>query len=262
MTHELVQIHPTAIVEKGVSLGANVKIGAFSYIGAGVEIGDGTEVKTHVVIKGPTKIGSDNIIFQFASIGEECQDLKYAGEPTKLEIGNRNTIRESVTIHRGTIQDKGITRVGDDNLLMINVHIAHDCELGNGCVLANNATLAGHVRIGDNAIIGGMSAVHQFCTIGGYSMIGGGSIIVQDVPPFIIAQGNHCSPFGVNIEGLKRRGFDKSTIQVIRRVYKLLYRSGLSFDEVKKQIILMVDDEPQLHHFVNFFALSSRGIIR
>lgn len=262
MTHKSAQIHPTAIVEKGVILGANVKIGAFSFIGTGVEIGDGTEVKTHVVLKGPTKIGQDNTIFQFASIGEACQDLKYAGEPTTLEIGSRNIIRESVTMHRGTVQDRGVTTVGNDNLFMINAHVAHDCIIGDRCILANNATLAGHVTLGDHAIIGGMTAIHQFCTVGSHAMLGGGSIVVQDVPPYVIGQGNHCVPFGVNIEGLKRRGFEQTAIKAIRAVYKILYRSGLTLENAKIEIEEMAKDEPHLQFFVDFLNASTRGIIR
>ncbi|PML79552.1 acyl-ACP--UDP-N-acetylglucosamine O-acyltransferase [Enterovibrio norvegicus] len=262
MIHESAQIHPTAVVEDGVTLAANVKIGAFSYIGSGVEIGEGTEVKTHVVIKGPTKIGRDNKIFQFASIGEECQDLKYAGEPTTLEIGDRNTIRESVTMHRGTVQDGGHTQVGSDNLFMINAHVAHDCIIGDRCIFANNATLAGHVTVGDFAIVGGMTAIHQFCTIGSHCMLGGGSIVVKDVPPYVMAQGNHCAPFGINVEGLKRRGFDKPAIKAIRSVYKEVYRSGKTLEEAKKQVAEMAKDEEALQLFVEFFDNSSRGIIR
>lgn len=262
MIHETAFIHPTAVVEDGVRLGANVKVGAFSYIGEGVEIGEGTEIMTHVVVKGPTKIGKDNRIFQFASIGEACQDLKYAGEPTTLEIGDRNTIRESVTMHRGTTQDKGVTKVGSDNLFMINAHVAHDCVIGDRCIFANNATLAGHVTVGDNAIIGGMSAIHQFCTIGSHCMLGGGSIVVQDVPPYVMAQGNHCAPFGINVEGLKRRGFEKSSIKAIRSVYKLIYRSGKTLEEAKAEVAELAKDESALDLFVDFFAKSSRGVIR
>ncbi|RXJ72504.1 acyl-[acyl-carrier-protein]--UDP-N-acetylglucosamine O-acyltransferase [Veronia nyctiphanis] len=262
MIHESAQIHPTAIVEEGVILGANVKIGAFSIIGKDVEIGDGTEIKTHVVVKGPTKIGEDNVIFQFASIGEDCQDLKYTDEPTTLEIGDRNIIRESVTMHRGTVQDKGKTIVGSDNLFMINAHVAHDCVIGNRCIFANNATLAGHVMVGDFAIIGGMSAIHQFCVVGEHSMLGGGSIVVQDVPPFVMAQGNHCQPFGINVEGLKRRGFEKPSIRAIRAAYKEIYRSGMTLEEAKKRIAEMAEDEPAINHFVDFFTRSTRGIIR
>ncbi|OOF10870.1 acyl-[acyl-carrier-protein]--UDP-N-acetylglucosamine O-acyltransferase [Salinivibrio sp. PR5] len=262
MIHETAYIHPTAVVEDGVTLGENVKIGAFSYIGEGVEIGAGTEVMTHVVIKGPTRIGQDNRIYQFASIGEACQDLKYAGEPTTLEIGDRNTIRESVTMHRGTVQDKGETKVGNDNLFMINAHVAHDCVIGNHCIFANNATLAGHVHIDDYVIVGGMSAIHQFCVVGSHAMLGGGSIVVQDVPPYVMAQGNHCAPFGINVEGLKRRGFEKASIRAIRAVYKNMYRSGKTLDEVKQALASQVEDDPALALFVDFFERSTRGIIR
>ena len=219
-------IHPSSIVEEGAVIGAGVHIGPFCFVGSQVEIGAGTELKSHVVVNGITKIGCDNQIYQFASIGEANQDLKYAGEPTRVEIGDRNRIRESVSIHRGTVQGGGITKVGSDNLLMINAHIAHDCIIGNRCILANNATLGGHVEIDDFAIIGGMTAIHQFCVIGAHVMVGGCSGVAQDVPPFVIAQGNHATPFGINIEGLKRRGFDKESLHAIRNAYKLLYRSG------------------------------------
>lgn len=262
MIHPSVQIHSTAVIEDGVTLAANVKIGPFSYIGANVKIDEGTEVYSHAVIKGPTNIGRENKIFQFASVGEACQDLKYANEPTTLEIGDRNTIRESVTLHRGTVQDKGTTKIGSDNLFMINAHIAHDCVVGNHCIFANNATLAGHVTIGDHAIIGGMAAIHQFCTIGPHVMLGGGSVVVQDVPPYFMAQGNHCVPFGINVEGLKRRGFNKTAIRAIREVYKLLYRHNLTLEEAKAKIIAMAKSEPTLALFIDFFARSTRGIIR
>lgn len=262
MIHPSAQIHPSAVIEEGVSLAANVKIGAFCFIGSKVSIGEGTVVHSHVVIKGETEIGRDNRIFQFASIGEDCQDLKYAGEPTRLVIGDRNLIRESVTMHRGTVQDKGVTIVGSDNLFMINAHVAHDCIIGNHCVFANNATLAGHVRVGDYAVIGGMAAIHQFCTIGSHVMLGGGSIVVQDVPPYVMAQGNHCAPFGINVEGLKRRGFDKEAIKSIRAVYKLLYRGGITLEQAKLQVAEMAKDAPALALFVEFFTRSVRGIIR
>ncbi|UXI01848.1 acyl-ACP--UDP-N-acetylglucosamine O-acyltransferase [Photobacterium sp. TY1-4] len=262
MIHETAQIHPSAVVEAGAILGANVKVGPFSYIGADVEIGEGTEIMSHVVVKGPTKIGRENRIFQFASIGEECQDLKYAGEPTRLEIGDRNTIRESVTMHRGTVQDNGITKVGNDNLFMINAHVAHDCVVGDRCIFANNATLAGHVTVGNHAIVGGMSAIHQFCTIGDHCMLGGGSIVVQDVPPYVMAQGNHCAPFGINVEGLKRRGFEKEDIKAIRAVYKALYRSGKTLAEVKPEIEALAQTHAPVQRFVDFFEQSTRGIIR
>lgn len=262
MIHESAQIHPTAIVEEGAAVGANVKIGPFCYVDSKVEIGEGTELLSHVVVKGPTTIGKDNRIFQFASIGEQCQDLKYKGEDTKLIIGDRNTIRESVTMHRGTIQDSGITRVGSDNLFMINAHVAHDCVIGDRCIFANNATLAGHVTIGNQVIVGGMSAIHQFCHVGDHSMLGGGSIVVQDVPPYVMAQGNHCAPFGINVEGLKRRGFEKPEIHAIRRAYKSLYRNGLTLDDAKAEIAKEIETYPAVKLFLEFLEQSQRGIIR
>lgn len=255
-------IHPQAIVEPGARIGANVKIGPFCYIGAEVEIGQGTELKSHIVVNGKTTIGRDNVIYQFASIGEVNQDKKYAGEPTRVVIGDGNQIRESVSIHRGTAQGGGLTQVGNDNLLMINVHIAHDCLIGDHCILANNVTLGGHVAIDNFAIIGGMTAVHQFCVIGAHVMVGGCSGVAQDVPPYIIAQGNHATPFGVNLEGLKRRGFSKEAIQAIRSTYKLLYRSGKTVDEAKQELNQLAAQQQELQLFVDFFARSSRGIIR
>lgn len=255
-------IHPSAIVEDGAIIGAGVRIGPFCYVGSQVEIGAGTELKSHVVVNGITTIGVDNQIYQFASIGEVNQDLKYAGEPTRVEVGDRNRIRESVTIHRGTAQGGGVTKVGSDNLLMVNVHIAHDCMIGDRCILANNATLGGHVTVDDFAIIGGMTAVHQFCVIGAHVMVGGCSGVAQDVPPYLIAQGNHATPFGINIEGLKRRGFDREALQAIRGAYKLLYRSGKTLDEVKPEIAVLAEQHPTVQLFSDFFARSTRGIIR
>lgn len=255
-------IHPSAIVEDGAVIGAGVHIGPFCYIGSQVEIGEGTVLKSHVVVNGITKIGRDNEIYQFASIGEVNQDLKYAGEPTRVEIGDRNRIRESVTIHRGTAQGGNLTKVGSDNLLMINAHIAHDCVIGNRCIFANNATLGGHVTVDDFAIIGGMTAVHQFCVIGAHVMVGGCSGVAQDVPPYVIAQGNHATPFGLNIEGLKRRGFDKESLHAIRNAYKILYRSGKTLEEAKPEIAELAQQHAAVQLFVDFFEHSTRGIIR
>ncbi|QIQ20464.1 acyl-ACP--UDP-N-acetylglucosamine O-acyltransferase [Zophobihabitans entericus] len=255
-------IHPSSVIEDGAIIGANVKIGPFCYIGADVEIGDGTILKSHVVINGVTKIGKDNQIYQFASIGEVNQDLKYAGEPTRTEIGDRNRIRESVTIHRGTTQGGSLTKIGSDNLFMVNAHIAHDCIVGNRCIFANNATLGGHVAVDDFAIIGGMTAVHQFCVIGAHAMVGGCSGVAQDVPPYVIAQGNHATPFGVNFEGLKRRGFSKEGMNAIRNSYKALYRSGLTLDEAKVEIEKIAAEHDDAKLFTDFFARSTRGIIR
>ncbi|MFK5891746.1 MAG: acyl-ACP--UDP-N-acetylglucosamine O-acyltransferase [Pseudomonadota bacterium] len=262
MIHKTALIHPSAIVEDGAIIGKNVKIGPFSCIGADVEIGEDTEIMSHVVVKGPTKIGRENLIFQFASIGEACQDLKYKGEPTRLEIGDRNTIREGVTMHRGTIQDKGLTKIGNDNLFMVNAHIAHDCVIGDHCILANNASLAGHVVIENYVIMGGMCGVHQFTIIGEHAMLGGGSIANKDIPPYVMAQGNHCSPYGINVVGMKRRGFDKAEIKAVREVYKELYRSGKTLAEVKPVIEELAKEHKSVAQFIRFFEKSTRGIIR
>ncbi|RKS85754.1 acyl-[acyl-carrier-protein]--UDP-N-acetylglucosamine O-acyltransferase [Orbus hercynius] len=255
-------IHPSSIIEDGASIGANVKIGPFCYVGQHVSIGEGTELKSHVVVNGHTTIGRDNQIYQFASIGEVNQDLKYQGEPTRTEIGDRNRIRESVTIHRGTVQGTNVTKVGSDNLFMINAHIAHDCQVGNRCILANNATLGGHVELDDFVIIGGMTAIHQFCIIGSHVMVGGCSGVAQDVPPYLIAQGNHAVPHGVNLEGLKRRGFSKEALHAIRNSYKALYRNGLSLDEAKEQISSIAAEHLEAQLFLDFLSRSTRGIIR
>lgn len=256
------KISPLAIVEAGAIIGANVEIGPFSIIGSQVKIGRGTKIHSHVVIQGETEIGEENQIFQFASIGEINQDLKYQGENTKTIIGHRNRIRESVTIHRGTVQGGGITKIGDDNLFMVNCHIAHDCTIGNRCIIANNGTLAGHVTLDDFVIVGGMSAIHQFVVIGSHVMLGGGSMVSQDVPPYVMAQGNHARPFGVNLEGLKRRGFEKATMHAIRQAYKLIYRSGKTLEEVLPEIEYLTKTETAVSLFLDFLNRSTRGIIR
>lgn len=262
MIHQTAVIHPSAIIDERAVIGERVRIGPYCVVDGDVEIGEGTVLKAHIVVTGHTRIGKDNVIYPFATIGEENQDLKYAGEPTRVEIGDRNRIRESVTIHRGTVQDTGITRVGNDNLLMVNAHVAHDCVVGNDCILANNATLGGHVTIDDHAIIGGMCAVHQFCTIGAHVMVGGCSGVAQDVPPFVIAQGNHASPVGVNTVGLQRRGFTKEDIQAIRLAYKVLYRSGKTLEEAKVEIAGIAREQPAVQPFYDFFERSTRGLIR
>lgn len=262
MTDKTAFIHPSAIVEEGAVIGAGAHIGPFCYVGSQVEIGEGTVLKSHVVVNGITRIGRENQIYQFASIGEVNQDLKYAGEPTRVEIGDRNSIRESVTIHRGTVQGHGVTKVGSGNLLMVNVHVAHDCVVGDSCILANNATLAGHVEIDDHAIIGGMTAIHQFCIIGAHVMVGGCSGVAQDVPPFVIAQGNHATPFGINAVGLKRRGFDKDEMQAIRTAYKIIYRSEKTLEEAKAELAELVKQQPVVQQYLDFFSRSTRGIIR
>lgn len=262
MIHQSAIIHPSSIIEEGAIIHDNVYIGPFCFIGAQVEIGARTLLKSHIVVNGITQIGEDNQIYQFASLGEVNQDLKYAKESTRIEIGHYNQIRESVTIHRGTIQGKEVTKIGNSNLFMINVHIAHDCTIGDHCVMANNVTLGGHVRVDNYAIIGGMTAIHQFCLIGAHVMIGGCSGVVQDIPPFIIAQGNHATPFGLNIEGLKRRGFSRSSVHAIRDAYKILYRSNKTVESAKIALKKLAVKHPIINEFVDFLIRSQRGIIR
>jgi UDP-N-acetylglucosamine acyltransferase len=237
-------IHPQAIVEPGAKLADDVEIGPWSYIGADVEIGAGTRIGPHVVIKGPTRIGAGNRIFQFASVGEECQDKKYRGEPTELVIGDRNVIREGCTIHRGTVQDAGITRIGSDNLLMAYVHVAHDCIVGDHCILANSTALAGHVKLGDYAILGGFTAVHQFCQIGPHVMCGAGTVVLKDIPAYVMANGNTAEPHGINVEGLKRRGFAPETLRTLRQAYKIIYRQNLTVAEALVQLQQLAQREP------------------
>ncbi len=255
-------IHPTAIIAPGAQIDASVEIGPYAVIGEHVSIGAGTRVGPHTVIEGHTTIGRQNQIFQFASLGAAPQDKKYAGEPTRLEIGDNNTIREFCTFNVGTVQDGGLTRLGNDNWVMAYVHIAHDCIVGDHCILANNATLAGHISIGDHVFLGGLTAVHQFCTIGAHAMTAGGSIVVQDIPPYVTAAGNHAHPVGINSEGLRRRGFDAEQISRIKRAYKQIYRQGLSLEDAKAAITEAAADAPELALFVDFFARAKRGIIR
>lgn len=255
-------ISPNAIIESGAQLGKNVTVGPFCYIGNNVVIGDDCELMSHVVIKGPTKIGKGNRFFQFASIGEECQDLKYANEPTELIIGDNNVFRESCTIHRGTIQDNSLTSIGSNNLFMAYTHVAHDCVVGSHCILANNASIAGHVHVGDWAIIGGMTGVHQFCHIGEHSFTSASSFVVKDIPPFVMASGQPAKPFGLNSEGLKRRGFKSELILDIKRAYKTVYRQGNTVDEAAKSLSKIAQTTPQIKSFVDFITSSSRGIIR
>jgi UDP-N-acetylglucosamine acyltransferase len=255
-------IHPTAIVDPGAKIGANVEIGAYSIIGPHVEIGDNTVVGPHVVISGHTRIGRDNRIFQFCSPGDVPQDKKYAGEPTRLEIGDRNTIREFCTFNLGTIQDGGVTRIGDDNWIMAYVHIAHDCLVGNKCTFANNSQLAGHVVVEDWAILGGFTGVHQFCRIGAHVMTAVSTVILQDVPPYLMAAGNTAQPYGINVEGLKRRGFNAEAITSLKRAYRTLYKSGLLLEEAKAKLTEDAKTQPDVQRFVDFLAVSKRGIIR
>lgn len=255
-------IHPSAIVSPQARIGERVSIGPFSVIEDHVEIGDDTVIGPHVVIKGHTRIGRENRIFQFCSIGEIPQDKKYAGEPTRLEIGDRNTIREYCNFNIGTAQDVGVTRIGNDNWFMASVHIGHDCQVGNNTIMANNVTLGGHVHVGDFVILGGMAAVHQFAIIGAHSMAGGGAIITQDVPPYVMHAGNPSTPHGINSEGLRRRGFSAEGITQIKRAYKAIYRQGLTLDEARTEIEAAAAGVPELQVLVDFFAASKRGIIR
>lgn len=262
MIHPTAVVHPSSIVESGAVLDERVMVGPFCYIGKNVRVGAGTTLHSHIVINGLTTIGCDNQIFQFASIGECNQDLKYQGEATQVVIGNNNRIREHVTIHRGTRQGGQVTTVGHNNLLMVNTHIAHDCIIGNYCVLANNATLGGHVEIDDYAIIGGMSAVHQFCIIGRHVMVGGCSGVSQDVPPYIIAQGNHASPYGLNNKGLKQYGFSTTEVQAIERAYRIFYRSNQLLKDIKMEIKQLAKQHPVLQPFIDFLKRSKRGFVR
>jgi UDP-N-acetylglucosamine acyltransferase len=255
-------IHPTAIVHPAARLGEGVAVGAYSLIEEHVEIGAGTEIGPHVVVRGHTRIGRDNHIFQFCSIGEVPQDKKYAGEETYLEIGDRNTIREFCTLNCGTAQDVGVTRVGDDNWIMAYVHIAHDCQVGNQTIFANHATLGGHVHIGDWAILGGFAGVHQFVRIGAHSFIGFGTMLTQDVPPYVTVNGNPAATHGINSEGLKRRGFSSEAIAAIKRAYKTIYRNGLRLEEAREAIATEVDAAPELGLMAEFLAIPGRGIVR
>jgi UDP-N-acetylglucosamine acyltransferase len=257
-----VNIHSTALIDSKAFLDSSVEIGPYAVIGANVEIDAGTVVGAHAVIKGPTRIGRDNRILQFASLGEAPQDKKYAGEPTRLEIGDRNLIREFCTFNRGTVQDIGVTRIGSDNWIMAYVHIAHDCVVGSNTIFANNATLGGHVYIGDYAFLGGLTGVHQFVHVGAHSIAGAGTILLQDLPPYVMAGGNPTKTYGINVEGLKRRGFTADKIAEIKRAYKTLYKSGLSFDEARAQIAAAAAVHDELQILVDFLATATRGIVR
>ena len=255
-------IHPTAIVHPGARIAEGVEIGAYSVIGEHVEIGEGTRIGPHVVVEGHTRIGRNNRIFQFCSIGSEPQDKKYAAEPTRLEIGDGNTIRDFLRFSTGTVQDGGLTRVGNDNWIMAYVHVAHDCMVGNNTIFANNATLAGHVSVGDWAILGGFTGVHQFVRVGAHSFCGVGTVLLQDLPPFVTVSGNPAAPHGINSEGLKRRGYTSEGIMAIKRAYKTLYRSGLPLAEARAQIAEAAREVPELQLFSDFIADSGRGIVR
>ncbi len=256
------EVHPQAIVDPSAKLAAGVRVGPWSWVGPDVEIGEGTEILSHVVVKGPTRIGRNNRIFQFSSVGEECQDKKYQGEPTTLSIGDNNVIRESCTIHRGTVQDRGETRIGSGNLLMAYVHVAHDCVIGDEVILANCATLAGHVDVDDHVILGGGTMVHQFCHLGAHCMSAGGSIVLKDIPAYVMASGQSASAHGLNVEGLKRRGFSKDTIQTLRRAYRIVYREGNTLQQAVEQLEMEFPDSDEVRVFLASLKRAERGIVR
>ncbi|WP_426114326.1 acyl-ACP--UDP-N-acetylglucosamine O-acyltransferase [Massilia sp. PWRC2] len=258
-------IHPTAIIDAAARLDPSVEVGPYSIIGANVVIGARTVIGPHVVIDGHTTIGEDNRFFQFSSIGAQPQDKKWAGEPTRLEIGHRNTVREFCTFNTGTAQDKGVTRLGDDNWMSAYVHLAHDCQVGSNTIFSNNAQLAGHVEVGDWAILSGFAGVHQFCKIGAHAFVGMYTSLTQDVPPFVLVNGNPASARGVNIEGIRRRGFSRAQIDAIRAAYKTIYRSNLTLEEAKLELLEADADAEgaaQVRAMRDFLGVASRGIVR
>ena len=255
-------IDATAIIDAGAEIADDVSIGAYSVIGENVVIEAGTHIGPHVVISGHTRIGRDNTVYQFASIGADPQDKKYGGEPTRLEIGDRNTIREFVTLNRGTAQDEGVTRLGDDNWIMAYVHIAHDCQIGNQTIFANNASLAGHVTIGDYVILGGFTLVHQFCSLGAHSLTAFGSGISLDVPPYVTVGGSPAKAHGLNMEGLRRRGFSEESRKLLKQAYKTLYREGNSLQDAIAILTKRAQDCDELQLLVTFLEQQTRGIVR
>jgi UDP-N-acetylglucosamine acyltransferase len=262
----MASVHATAIVDPSAELASSVTVGAYAVIGARVRVGEGTTIGAHCVIEGPTTIGRDNRIFPHAALGGAPQDMKYRDEPTELYIGDRNTIREFCTFNRGTTQDVGVTRIGDDNWIMAYVHIAHDVQLGNRTILANNATLAGHVHVGDWVIVGGLTGVHQFCKIGAHAMTGFQSHVSQDVPPFMMVSGNPLGVHGFNVEGLRRRGFSRERIGLVKQMHKLLYREGLTLEQAKAAIAALAGSieggDADVAMLLDFLAASTRGIAR
>ncbi|MGH8228835.1 MAG: acyl-ACP--UDP-N-acetylglucosamine O-acyltransferase [Steroidobacteraceae bacterium] len=255
-------IDPRAIVSPRAELDADVTVGPYAIVGPDVVIGAGTTIGPHAVVKGPTRLGSGNRVFQFASIGEDPQDLKYQGEPTRLEIGDRNTFREGCTVNRGTAHGEGVTTIGSDSLFMVSSHVAHDCLIGDHVVFANVASIAGHVEIGSWVQLGGLSAIHQFCKIGAHAFVGGGAIVSRDVPPYVMITGNPAVPHGVNAEGLKRRGFAPEQIRHIRDAYRILYRMELKLDEAAERLAALAAEQPELALLVDFIGRSTRSLSR
>lgn len=255
-------IHSQAVVDPSARIADDVEIGPFTVIGPDVEIGAGTRIASHVVIKGPTVIGAHNQILQFSTIGEDTPDLKYKGEATRLVIGDHNIIREGVTIHRGTVQDRGETTIGNHNLLMAYVHIGHDSVIGDHCILVNNASLAGHVHVGDWAILSGYTLVHQFCHIGAHAFTGASTFLTMDVPAYLMVAGNPAVAVNMNTEGLKRRGFSGDAITALKRAYKIVWRQGLSLDNALAELEKLAQSQPELQLLIDSIRASSRGIVR
>lgn len=256
-------IHSTAIIDATAQIAADVEIGPYCIIGPNVSIDSGTKLHSHVVVGGFTRIGKDNEIFQFASVGEVCQDLKFQGEETWLEIGDANKIREHCSLHRGTVQDHGLTKIGSHNLLMVNTHVAHDCQIGDHNIFANNVGIAGHVHIGDYVVIGGNSGIHQFCKIDSYSMIGGASLILKDVPAYVMVSGNPAHAFGMNVEGMRRKGWSKNVIQGLREAFKLIYKDNLTTDQAIAKITAdILPEVPEAQRLLDSLIQSKRGIVR
>ena len=256
------KIHATAIIDKNAELDSSVEVGPFSIIGPNVKIDAGTRIAGHVTISDHTIIGKNNHIFQYSSLGEAPQDKKYKGEPTLLEIGDNNTIREFCTFNRGTVQDKGTTKIGNDNWIMAYVHLAHDCVIGNHTIFANNASLAGHVDVHDYAILGGFTLIHQFCKIGSHVITAVGSVVFKDIPPYVTAAGYDAKPHGINAEGLKRRGYSPEAILEIKRAYKTLYRNGLTLEEAKLELAEKQKNCQEIGLLLDFLNTSTRGIVR
>lgn len=254
-------IHPSAIIDSSAVIGKNVTVGPWTTIGPDVDIGDGCHISSHVVIKGPSNLGENNKIYQFSTVGEDTPDLKYKGEPTRLVIGDNNTIREGVTIHRGTIQDKNETRIGDNNLLMAYAHVGHDCLVGSNIIMGNNSAIAGHVEVGDWAIISGYSLIHQFVSLGPHCFIGPAAFVYHDVPAYVTAFGSPAEPRTINREGLKRRDFSIEQIALANKAYKILYRRGLQLDEALK-LIAELGDDVVISMLLQSLERSTRGIIR
>jgi UDP-N-acetylglucosamine acyltransferase len=255
-------IHATAIVAPDVVLGDDVDVGAYAVVGPGVEVGPRTRIGAHATIHCNTRLGADNLVHPYASVGDAPQDRKYKGEPTRLVVGDRNVIREFVTLNRGTTKDRGVTTIGDDNLFMAYSHVAHDCLVGSQCVLANSATLGGHVELGDWVIMGGFAAIHQFCKVGAHAFLANNAAVTRDVPPYVMAVGAPAKPHSINSEGLKRRGFSAPQIRNLRTAYRVLYRSGLRLEDALEQLRRLADEQPELKALVDFIPQSTRSLVR